>query len=137
MLHGLDNRCAVAEVAAAVEEDDAGGTGGIVGRAQKRADEEVRSARLTDAVAGLPPWAQDLLGSCFRIDQDNGEQVLERAGEVLHHQLLQLRAGMTRAGFDRRNVVLADAQLMGQLSLRQAAMLTHGFEANGANFDLH
>ncbi len=56
---------------------------------------------------------------------------------MLHHLLLKLRSCLPAVGLDGRDVVLADAEVVGQLALGQAVLLAHRLEANGSDLDFH
>src|SRR5207253_1267562 len=79
---------------------------------------------------------QPALLSCVRIHQDRFEQVFEPASEVLNQLLLKLRAGMTCTALDGGDVVLADAEVVGQLELRETALFAHRLQPRRADFDL-
>jgi len=44
---------------------------------------------------------------------------------------------MTRAGLDGGDVVLADAEVVGELALGEALLLPHRLEADRSDLDLH
>ena len=80
---------------------------------------------------------ENLLAAGFAIDQDDLEQVLEPAAKVLDELLLELGSGSPGAGLDRGDVVLRNAEVVGQLALGQALRLPHRLEADSANLDFH
>jgi hypothetical protein len=55
----------------------------------------------------------------------------------LDQLLLEFRSGLPAVGLDSWNVVLADTEIVSQLTLGQAVFLAHGLKAGGADLDLH
>src|SRR5712691_8076509 len=68
--------------------------------------------------------------------QDDLEQLMQPAVEIVDEPLLELRAGPPAFGFDGGNVVLAD-EVAGELALGQDALLAHRLQADSANLNLH
>ena len=73
-----------------------------------------------------------MLAAGFAIDQDHVEQILEATAEILDKLLLELGSSATGAGLDRRNVVLGDAEIVGQLALGQALLLARSVAGGSA-----
>jgi len=91
--------------------------------------------------ASLPPSAvlrgpEEPLGLRLRVDQHHVEQVLELAAEVADELLLEVRPDPPRARLDRADVVLADAQVVGEPSLREPTCLAQGLQPGCADFPL-
>ena len=74
---------------------------------------------------------------CLGVEQDYLEQVLEPTAEVLHHLLLQLRPCLAAVRLEGWKIVLADAEIVGELPLGQPAHLTPRLEASGSDLDPH
>ena len=53
----------------------------------------------------------------YQHDQHELKQILKPNAEILHHRLLQLRPCFARSPFNRRNIVLRNAEVVGQLAL--------------------
>jgi hypothetical protein len=83
------------------------------------------------------PWRKNLLALGFGINQDDLEQIFESAAEILCHLLLELGAGVARAALDRRDVVLGNAKVATQLTLRHPPFLTESAKASGAYLNPH
>jgi len=92
---------------------------------------------LADREMLLLLWLQHLLSMTLGIDQDHLEQVLEGAGKVPHHLPLKLWAWLSCSTFNCGDVVLADTEVMGKLTLGQATFLAHPFEANSTDLYFH
>ncbi len=83
-------------------------------------------------------WRHEwLLTTGFGIDEHDLEQVPEVAVKVARHVAHEVRPGLPRPCLNRRDVVLADPQVLGELPLRKAPLLAHRLEAGCPDLNLH
>src|SRR5438094_4887113 len=68
---------------------------------------------------------QYLLARTLRVHHDDLEEILEVGVEKLHQRLSQFGTRPARPRLQRRNIVLANAEVVRQLALRQTLFLAH------------
>lgn len=83
------------------------------------------------------PRNENLFPLAIRIDQDDLEKIIEATAEVRKELVLEFWARLTSVGFNCGDVVLADAEFVRELPLREATLLPHRLEPDGPNLDPH
>src|SRR5258708_12352251 len=78
-----------------------------------------------------------LLAGTLGVHHDDLEEVLEVHVEKLDQRLAQLGTGSARPRLECRNIVLADAQVVCQLTLCQALLFAHRPQPGRPNLDIH
>lgn len=80
---------------------------------------------------------KNLLARTLRVDHDNFEQLFEICAEELHQRLTQFRSGSARSRLKGGNIVLANAQVVRELALRQPFLLAHRTKPGRPNLYVH
>src|SRR5438105_8457842 len=104
-----------------------------------------RVARLRLSITPLTPSTratlvarlQHLFAGTLRVHHYDLEELLEVCVEKFHQRLAQLGPRPPRSRLQRRNIVLADAQVVRQLALGQALLLAHRAQPGRPNLDIH
>jgi len=80
---------------------------------------------------------EHLLAGTLRVHHDYLEEILEIDVEEFDQCLAQLGTRPARARLESGNIVLADAEVVRQLALRQTLFLAHRSQPGRPNFNIH